>query len=229
MDLLIKRVFVTIWIPGIMYSICIHHSSNQGFFSISSASTVALIGTLFMLGRAVTIWKQEWLENQELLYKAKNTLMILSALFLILLQIRGIAYARYYTVYWDYPIKTLNCCIKQGPEKGIYTTEEKREFYDDFIEDLHEIKQHTDAKNVLYLSSLCWAYLVYPEDRVTTFSAWLHGHTIERLQAYYLINPDKEPDVILVDDDYQGDRDALFADKNYVSYISEHGREVLYR
>ena len=38
-DPLIRRVFLSIWIPGILYAFCLHWSSNQNFQAFTSAAT----------------------------------------------------------------------------------------------------------------------------------------------------------------------------------------------
>lgn len=44
-----RKLFVSVVIPGMLYSLCIHFTSNQYFYVISSASTVSMLGTVPML------------------------------------------------------------------------------------------------------------------------------------------------------------------------------------
>ncbi|MDO4478987.1 MAG: hypothetical protein Q4B73_08120 [Lachnospiraceae bacterium] len=46
---LVKRLFVLGWIPGMVYAMCIHFSSNQRLYAISSAATVALVFSVVIL------------------------------------------------------------------------------------------------------------------------------------------------------------------------------------
>lgn len=45
----IKKIFNFIYLPGIIYSFCLHLSSNQQIFAISSASTVAAVAAAIII------------------------------------------------------------------------------------------------------------------------------------------------------------------------------------
>ena len=117
------------------------------------------------------------------------------------------------SVYRDAPINKLNVKIEHGIAKGLYTTQEHLEYYDDVYEVIDEYCMTGKTGNeigdtIMFSKILPWGYMVsdlrcgYPTTwRATAYNA-------QQLEAYYEANPGKEPDVIVVLDEQYGSYDA---------------------
>ena len=100
--------------------------------------------------------------------------------------------------------------IEDGPAEGIITSQGNANAYTALYEDVSQY-QNMEEGNILILSVKSWMYLAvdYPYG---TYSAWLAGEkdsSIDRLQSYYELNPDKKPRYIYVPNDSKWDMPAL--------------------
>lgn len=194
----VRSIFYTVWIPGILLSYCVHMSSNQNIYAITSAGSVATIGSLAMIG----LYTRELVQDIRGSHTQKLAFALICAV--MICQLSSQALYRYKTVYWDSPIENLTCAITDGVEKGIYTTEE---FYNNYYHDLaciQEIKARNPSK-FLHLSRKNWYYF-HIDAEIAAYSAWLAGvteTTLDRLSLYYQINPQKLPDLVFVDPEYE--------------------------
>lgn len=194
---LIKRIFYTVWIPGILYAFCINITSNQGFYAISSGSSVASLGSIVM----IILYSAELLEKKR--FKFSNIALISGVTAIMLSQILTQGYMRYESVFWEKDLKSQQYYLDSGPEKGIYAAWGR---YRDYKNKLPEIKalEENGIKNVLFLSENTWYYLA-GDFEISAYSAWLsgvHEDTFERLKVYYKINPEKVPEAVYTDAKY---------------------------
>ena len=100
--------------------------------------------------------------------------------------------------------------IDKGPEKGLYVAENRKEEYEKVIDKLKKMKENDDISNVLLITRSAVAYL-YVEKDSSAYSAWLgiiaaregsnnvDAYNIDKMEAYFTINPDKIPDAIFID------------------------------
>jgi hypothetical protein len=72
------------------------------------------------------------------------------------------------------------------------------------------------------------------DNRNASFSAWLSVYaqgmntsTLERLEAYYELCPDKKPDLIFLDRRY-ADQIAYFEKRPYEIHLTERGNYLIY-
>ena len=194
----IRNIFCSFWVIGILYSYCLNATSNQTFYAISSASSVSLVGSIMI----VCIFLKGLLEKNNNI-KIKNVVVILIST-VMALQIFMQVGLRYKSVFWETDMKSQNVLIEDGFNAGLYVTEEKHQMYYSSLESLKALEEY-DAENVLYLSENTWYYLV-GDYNMSTYSAWLSGvkeHSVERLKAYFEINPEKMPDVVYVEKKYE--------------------------
>ena len=192
---IIGRIFATLWVPGMVYTMCIFISSNTGFMAVSAASAVSLTGSLVIIVTTAGL-----LIKEEKVWFFKMSVISLACL-LLFTQIGIESYFNYnYTFNDDLPLKYQNMQIKQGSAKGIYVSQEKYELYDSLFKSEKEIRsKYSDKKNILFFTRVTWLGLDMEEYRSATFSAWLSGITditVERLDEYYSVCPDKLPDII---------------------------------
>ncbi len=194
-----RQIFSFFWVSGILYSFCMHLSSNQNFYAISSASIVALIGSLIM----IAIFSGEVLATQATRLQKIGVSALLSLMLVGLLGTE--AHERYVNIFWDTSIETQTSLIDEGINKGIYVSEG---MYQEYYQDLaivHSIKKAApDAERVLFFAYKPQYYLM-TDSYVGSYSAWLSlisKATVDRLTAFYEMNPTLMPDVIYVDPQY---------------------------
>lgn len=195
----IKKIFFTNWIVGIIYSVCIHFSSNQKYYVISSASSVAFVGSVVII---IISLEHTLKKNKSLLkYVACCSVALMFAL-----QIGAEAYLRYKQVFWDSGVSSQTEYISEGIQKGLFATNERKKKYSDVLKGKKQITEKYGKENsILFLSKNTWYYLVYEDYRNSSYSAWLSGvneKSLNRLKEYYKINPDKIPNLIVVDSKY---------------------------
>ncbi len=195
-DKRIKEVFFILWLPGMAYSFCANLSSNDHFYSISAASAVASVGSIIML----LIFVGEEIKGR----KFRKKLMCTITVFILLFQLSSQAYLRYKLVFWDNDIELQNYLVKDGVEAGLIVSRERYDSYYQQLKSLPLLSTYSPEK-VLYLSDTTWFYLAH-EYEFACYSAWLSGvneTTIERLKLFYLLNPQKIPDAVYCERQYQ--------------------------
>ncbi|MCQ2470645.1 MAG: hypothetical protein MJ147_01240 [Clostridia bacterium] len=196
----IKKIFFINWISGIVYSVCIHFSSNQIYYVISSASSVALVGSVVII----------FISLNNILKKDKSFLKRIaccSVALMFTLQIGTEAYLRYKKVFWDKEgISAQTEYVSEGIQKGLFISKEKKKNCDDTLKAKKQITEKYGKDNsILFLSENTWYYLVCEDYRNSAYSAWLSvidDKSLGRLKEYYKINPDKIPNLIVVDLQY---------------------------
>lgn len=183
-------LFSAFWVPGILYSICIHLSSNQEFLAISSAATVSVIGSVMMLA----VFLRELALEQ---HHPKTTGVLTGLVILILAtQLLTEAELRYRNVFWEDGIDQQTILLENGIQAGLYASQESADAYASTMSALDALEQYP-GKKALFLSRNTGLYLA-GQYEIAGYSAWLSGvneHSLMRLEAYYQLNPDKLPDV----------------------------------
>lgn len=241
----VKKLFYYVWIPGMMYSICLNLSSNQEFFAISSASAVALVGSIMIifisareLVKSFAAGKPEIVNHEFRRRPARNGLRaaVIAVVALISVCQLGIqTFARYKAVFWENPQEiVMDAPQKTGPERGILMSPENEKAYMDFVDVADMISEECpNAKSILVLSEKTYGYLVCENLANASFSAWmsLDGNYTpaldEKLSAYYTVNPQKIPDVVYMDS-YVADAVKRFSELgHYMSYRTEQGPVLL--
>lgn len=195
----LRRIFTCLWVPGMLYSYCIHLSANQVFVTSASASTVATVGTLVMLGIYCSeLWQQHSAVSLRVLSTA-------TAAVLLLMQLLPLGYLRYRYIFGDQQgIEQQTVTITEGLQKGLKVSKGLYDYYNTSGQLLDTIGQYEPEK-VLFLTESTWYYLE-GEYEMATYSAWLSGpgeHTLYRLRGYYELNPEKLPDLIYIGPDYE--------------------------
>ena len=232
---IVKRLFKILWLPGIMYGICIHMASTEGFLNIASVSLISLVGSLVIVAITAT----------EIFEKTSNgflNILSLCAVTAVLcMQIGATTYTRYESVFWEsgwfgagMPAQTQT--LTKGPEKGILATETKEEMYGAFVEDVETLVEEHNPESILYISQNTWLYLISEDVRMASFSAWLPGvneeemkHTMERLESYFDIDQSRLPQVIYAENVYSQLADEFASKLGYTGYETANGNFVYTR
>lgn len=213
-----REFFTAVFVPGIIYSFCIHCTSNQGFYVISMAVTVANIASYVFLAQLI----KEMRENPDNIEYAK-TIKYFSFGFVVLMLVLQGSFeigSKSRHVFWDSEPSQLTSRIKHGAAAGIYTNGQRAAEYESYYNDLQSYK-NVQPGNILFMSENTWLYLDAENLTYGTFSAWLSGEkpaTIERLKTFYQMNPEKQPKYIYVPKNSKWDFNqinALAAENGY--------------
>ncbi len=199
-------------VPGILYTFCLHCTSNTGFYAISSAGAISSSAGLVLMG----MYCRELQEENHRMAREGRILTALScaaALICFGFQMRYEIPLRYQTVFQEPGLMEYEeqRMLEAGPQKGIVATAEDAENYERMYRDAAQIQD----KRVLFLTAETWPYLMN-RNGVAAFSGWLgsinngwdrtvSGETMTRLKRYYDLRPEKRPDVIFTD----GENSAL--------------------
>ncbi len=185
------KIFAFTFLGGIIYSMVIHFSSNQHIYAITMASTAANVGSIAMLGIALSE-----LDRKKPVHKYFCAVMIL----MILVQLGLMTDVKIYHKFASHSKNSeLTQTIQTGPYKGIKVTPATEQIYMSDYETL-KLLMNKEGK-VLYATDIIWFYLATPELKTGAYSGWLSGYndsTISRLNLYYGKYPDKLPDYIYI-------------------------------
>ena len=186
-----RTIFYTFWIGGMLYSFCSNWASTQRLYAITSASSVAVVGTILM----IIAFVDECLKENS---KKQYRYVILSiALVLISAQLCSQAVLRYKSVFWEkggMPAQTEY--ISEGVQSGIYVSKEKFTEYNEMYSRIAELNKY-NKKSVVFIT-MDTRYYLYGEYEIGAFSSWLGGVNpiiIERLETYYELNPENLPEM----------------------------------
>lgn len=187
-----KDVFYKMWIPGIVYTLCINAASNQGFNAVSCASMLMLMASI--------IWVFDVSINN---CKLNNTLY---KLFFILLIIK-LSFFRVAPIFENDLLRDSDL-IETGSQKGIIAETNVVNDYIDSISSLNKIEKN---KSIMFLSIETWMYLE-TDNKSASLSAWLSGGvnltTIQRINDYFKIK-ESYPDYIMIPTDKAGIENKL--------------------
>lgn len=194
-----RRLLRWLWAPGMVYAFAISLASNQKFYAISSASTVATVASVVLLARAFASLRGE---------KDAAARLALGAVALVLaVQLVSEAVVRWYTVFWQEEPARLTVLLTDGPEAGLYTDEELAAEYNALLADVAPLGELQSDQQVLFVSRHSWLYLTTPA-QVGGFSTWMQLNdgirekTKDQLSLYYDRMPEKQPDAVYVDAQY---------------------------
>ena len=166
-------------------------ASNNIFYAISSGASVATVATLVMIG----MYLRELRQSEAAAWQKILPIGILCLT--LAYQITTESCLRYQNIYWGTALNTQTEQISEGVQKGLYVTPEYKEGYTWDLEMLKTVDSF-HGEQVLYLTETTWYYL-QGQGKNAAYSAWLSGvsqYTLDQLEAYYAINPQKLPDVV---------------------------------
>lgn len=224
----IKKLFYTFYFPGMIYSVCLHWSSNQNYYAIASASSVALIASVLIIFMYL---KEIGFKYAARAYKVS----ILMVSILISINLSSEVYLRLNRSFDGASNEELVIKLLEGPEKGLIVTKETADEYNQKINELQEVSQEylLEEDRVCFISSDVWAYLFASKNRCGAYTTVETGRYTEdkkyKIESYYNLYPDKLPEFILADRDF---RDLLEIFKQQYEYrigYTESGNIVLHK
>ena len=195
-----KYVFLIFWIPGMIYTYLEYLASNTGFAGISSASCVATVGSILMIGLMTKTTKL----NQV----SVKTLQGFVAIIMIVL-----LYYRLTYVFWeDGGMPSLTKQIQFGPDAGLMVTEQEYRYYEDIYGDTLEIRELPSETQVVFLSDK--SLWLAGTQQCASYSPLCYSITnTELLYQYYEEHPEKKADIIYVDYTYGQEVAETVADR----------------
>lgn len=217
-----KPLFFGIWIPGMIYSVCIHLGSNQCFYVISSASTVSLMASVLIV----------LLTLKEELPKLRWPILkygLVAAVALVFL-VQGVMQVklRWEYIFWDkHDITAQTQLLTEGSHKGLLVTPEWEETY---RTDWETASHLNPGDSLLVFGEKSYFYL-FTSCTNSSYSGWPAGtpeSILQRLEIYYALCPDKRPDQILIPEANRDYASIFLEEKGYVlSYESPCGDMIL--
>lgn len=174
------------WLPGLLYSWLAAASSNQYAYVIFSAAASAVPCS------AVVIL----LTAREIFPKRAAAARCAAAVLAVLaaLQIGGTAFLRYWNVFWDGDIRYQTETVAEGTHRGLIVEPYRVGQLDASERVMRELERRAAGKPVLPLTRETRMFM--GDYRNGAYSAWLSGVddvTLDRLEAYYALHPEKLP------------------------------------
>ena len=107
-------------------------------------------------------------------------------------------YSRITYVFRDGALSTLSVTMDRGPAKGLHTTPEHNQQYEEILDMLGELDGLYGKENTVFFTKLLpWGYLAcdFPCGAPT---AWRTALDSPRLESYYSLHPDAIPSIVIV-------------------------------
>lgn len=206
-----REIFAGVFVLGIIYSFCVHITSNQYFYIIAMALAAANLASYVFLGQLIRDMRENpdnityavWLKRFSFIFAA----------FMIFLQGAFQIGSKMRHVFWDNEPEALTARIEEGPASGILTNENNAYSYERLYEDI-SVYDNLPRENILIMSEKTWLYLATDDMPYGTYSAWLSGEkasTFTRLDEFYTLNPDKMPTYIYVPKDSKWEMEQIMS------------------
>lgn len=219
----ITGIFWSIWLPGVLYSLCITMVSNQSYLAMQTGLVVSSAAGILIVARTIRTLLEE--DSGEWWLPVRRFLLMVSGVIFIGVMLGSEGWHRYSDVFWGGDVTAQTEAVTEGPEAGLYVTKDKMEKYEAVRTDFQLIQEREpEAESAALLTDQCWYYL-FSDWEYGAYSAWLsvgHVDVAERLIHYYDMNPHKLPDLILADKDLSLDWQALAEQLGYsIKYDSQ--------
>ena len=214
-----RRLFFCWFLPGLLYTMAVQYATNTGIVMVSSAFGISTFASVIFLG---DLWREVQAEGDPPTGK-RIILILLSAV--LFLQYAGTLYLRMTFVLADDKTWKLDTLMERGPLKGIYTTKDQAEEYEQVLRDLDTLSL-TEEDQLLVVGIAPWIYL-YAEAGCGSYSTWQVDDGTAQLSSYYEMHPDKFPTVIYMmhwgQDFMASDLAQPFWERGYVVTELERG------
>lgn len=205
-----RKLFFSWMVPALLYTFCVQLATDTGILAVSAATIMASAGGVLLVAEALMAEKEE---------VSKRGFQILTAVFLVLnlLQAGLFLYQRVSFTWWSAPVSECTEAVKKGPAKGIRTSKEDLEWYENALAEIDSLKLGQKDR-LLILEHASWLYL-YADVPVATYSFWAVGEE-NFLEEYYEQYPEKEPTVV-----YTSDIEEV-ENKSYTKKFLENGYKL---
>lgn len=188
-----RRPFVFFYIPGLIFSLCIHFASNLGLANISSAMSISCVASCIYI---LTLAKELSADQAGLFPRLTSCALLLA----LLMQLGVLVWFRSEQCIWDENRQALDSIIAEGPQKGIVTTRKNAERYYSLIEETRPMRE-ANADTALYIYTDNWIYMM-DDARSACFSPWVSfqypDFDMAYLEKYLEFYPEKVPEIAFI-------------------------------
>lgn len=193
------NIFCAWYLPAMLYPFIVQITSNTGPLAVSVAFMTASAASAFLCG----CWakEQQWKVTKYSVYGV----MVVQLCMMLFLRI---------TYVWaDAPLRELDTKVERGAAKGLYTTAEDVQYYNEMYDDLDALDMKEDD-GFLVVGADPLLYL-YADKEVASYSTWQVFTNETRLYRYYEIHDGegKFPDVVYCVDVDETIFDSILVDK----------------
>lgn len=210
-----KRIFIYWYLPALFITYLIHMAADTGILAVSSAYWLVSAASVYLLWDHLKTWKRP------------------SAACVIFLCVCGIqilttARLRVTYVWGDDPLPALDAPMTEGPMKGIYTTKENQELYEETLSDMQSLGLTKDSR-LLVAGLAPWIYLD-ADARVASYTTWeipAEGSLLARYYEQAHVMPDLVYIPELIEDPLETELAGYFEEAGYTSVEMKRGVAML--
>lgn len=202
-----KKVFYGWYLPGLLYTMLAHFASDTGILIVSASCVIASSASMVLLWKAVK-------EQENIVWLRTLT----GALFAV--QFAACIWQRIFYVWGDEHLNLLTEELTKGPLKGIHTSVENKELYEDVLLDMDELSVTSEDK-LFVLGIAPWIYL-YTEAECAACTTWEILETDPLIPVYYELRPEKLPDAV-----YCYEYDERILETEFAYYFTDMGYETV--
>ena len=193
------KAFYVWYLPAMVYTFIVQITSNTGPLAVSAAFVSAGAASVFLTA--------SWAKEQELKiakYAVYGTIILQLGMMLVL---------RMTYVWADAPMSALDTKVERGAAKGLYTTAEDVQRYNEMYDDLDSLNMKEDD-GFLVVGADPLLYL-YADREVASYSTWQVFTNETRLYRYYEIHngEGKFPEVVYCVDAGEEIFESILVDK----------------
>lgn len=219
-----KPLFYGIWIPGAIYSFCLHCASNQRYLVVSSAFAVSLVASVLII--ILTLKEQ----SPNFRFPIIKYGLVCAAVLVFLLQGALLLSLRWNAVFWENGISEQTQLLTAGTHKGLLVSPEREKAY---LEDL-ALASHLDSGSSLLVFGKTIYFYLLDNHTNSCYSGWcpsaLEDSKLARLELYYKLCPEKQPDQVLIQNTHSKYIPAFLDSGKYtLRYTSPQGDVILDR
>ena len=168
----LKKIFYVWYVPAMIYPFIVQITSNTGPLAVSAGFVTA--------GAAAVLLAAFWAKEQDAKLWGFVTYGV------VILQLAMMLMLRITYVWADAPVSELTTKVERGPAKGLYTTAEAEQYYDEVYDDLDALNMKEDD-GFLVIGADPMLYL-YADREVASYSTWQVFTNETRLYRYYEIH-----------------------------------------
>lgn len=192
-DKRISKLFWRFWLPSLIYTFCLHLSSNQKTYVIASASLVPLVAGIVIIAMAA--------ENLDaaapVSFRRIRFATAISCIAVVCL-LGCQLWLRYQNNFWDSNTSHQTASVSFGPHKGTIITPERLEEYTAKYNSVIDAEQRYQPESVFFApDSYQIIYYLFGDVKTAATAAWtLDNDDSGKNRAYFELHPEKLPDMI---------------------------------
>ena len=164
-----RKLFFEIYLPGILYTLCLTFSSNTGFSAISCASSVSAVGSFILIDDYVNTIEHSISRNT-----FAHKIITISFCIIFVFQLASEAHFRFSVAYCEGPISQQKEFLNCGAEARLLVTELKYDYNTCLLEDTSSLRTDPELTSLLFITYDPWLYLETDKENAAP-SAWFSG------------------------------------------------------